>query len=128
MSPFLPGNKIILNEDNDDNLGTTDISLSGKDDMSHTSTDDFTEKPNDKKITNNDDEYKEENSKIQEVNESVDNSETSNTLRDDSIIKTTKEREALIQRFMTMNFKYHVIRYVIDIVSLCGEKMIELAK
>ena len=29
---------------------------------------------------------------------------------------------------MTMNFKYHVIQSVIDIVSFCGEKMIELAK
>ena len=29
---------------------------------------------------------------------------------------------------MTMNFKYHVIQYVIDIVSLCGKQMIELAK
>ena len=61
--------------------------------------------------------------KLQDGNEIVDNSETSDTLRDDSIIKTTKEREALIQRLMTMNFKYHVIKYVIDIVYLCGEKM-----
>ena len=74
------------------------------------------------KITNNDDEYKEENSKIQEGNESVDNSETSDTLCDDSIIETTKKIEALIQRLITMNFKYHVIQYVIDIVSLCWEK------
>ena len=29
---------------------------------------------------------------------------------------------------MTMNFKYHVIQSVIDIFSLCGKKMIELAK
>ena len=85
-------------------------------------------KTNDKKITNNDDEYKEETSKIQEGNESVDNSETSDTLRDDSIIKTTKEEEALIQRLMTMNFKYHVIQSVIDIVSSCGGGMIKLEK
>ena len=42
--------------------------------MSHTSPDDFTEKKNDKKITNNYDEYKEENSKLQDINEIVDNS------------------------------------------------------
>ena len=54
MSPFLPVNKILLNEDNDDNPKTTDTSLSGKYDMSHTSRDNFTEKTNDKKITNND--------------------------------------------------------------------------
>ena len=41
MSPFLPGNKRILNKDNDDNPETTDTSLSGKDDMSHTSKNDF---------------------------------------------------------------------------------------
>ena len=58
--------------------------------MSHTSPDDFTEKTNDKTITNNDDEYKEEDSKIQDGNESVDDSETSDTLLDDIIIKTTK--------------------------------------
>ena len=27
-----------------------------------------------------------------------------------------------------MNFQYHIIHYVINIVPLCGEKMIELAK
>ena len=48
-------------------------------------------KTNDKKITNNDDEYKEENSRLQDGNESVDNYETSYTLRDESIIKITKE-------------------------------------
>ena len=58
--------------------------------------------------------------KLQDDNESVDNSGTSYTLRDDSIITTTKEEEALIQRLMTMNFKYRVIQSVIDIVSLCG--------
>ena len=45
---------------------------------------------NDQKITNNDEEYKKETSKIQEGNESADNSETLGTLRDDIIIKTTK--------------------------------------
>ena len=48
MSPFLPGNKRPSNKDNDDNNETTDTSLSGKYDMSHTIPDDFTEK-NDKK-------------------------------------------------------------------------------
>ena len=81
--------------------------------MSHTSPYDFTETKNDKKITNNDDKYKEETSKNKEGNESVDNSETSDTLRDDRIIKTTKKREALIQRLRTMNFKYHVIHSVV---------------
>ena len=50
----------------------------------------FTEKTNDKTITKNDDEYKEEDSKIQDGNESVDDYETSDTLLDDSITKTTK--------------------------------------
>ena len=90
MPPFLPVNKILLNQYNDNNPKTTDNSLSEKDDMSHTSPDGFTGKTYDKKITNNDDEYKEETSKLQDGNESVDNPETSDTLRDDSIIKTTK--------------------------------------
>ena len=96
--------------------------------MSHTSPDDFTGKTNDKKFTYNDDEYKKETSKIQKDNESVDNYETLDTLRDDSNINTTKEIESLIQQLITINFKYHVIHSVIDIVSLCGKKMIELAK
>ena len=44
LSPFLTGNKSLLNEDNDDNPETTYTSLSKKDDMSHTSPDTFTEK------------------------------------------------------------------------------------
>ena len=44
LSPFLTGNKRLLNEDNDDNPENLDTSLSEKDDMSHTSADDFTEK------------------------------------------------------------------------------------
>ena len=44
VCPFLPGNKILLNEDNDDDPETTDTSLSRKDNMSHTSPDGFTEK------------------------------------------------------------------------------------
>ena len=90
--------------------------------MSHTSKADFTANKNDKNITNDDEEYKEETSKVIEGNDGVDKSETSGSLHDDSIIKTTKKREALIKRLMTMNFKYHVIHYVINIVSLCGEK------
>ena len=63
LSPFLPANKILLNEDNDDNPETTDTSLYEKDDMSHTSPDDSTEKKWHKN-TNNGDKYKEETSKI----------------------------------------------------------------
>ena len=74
------------------------------------------------KNTDEDEKYKEETSKLKDGNESVDNSETSDTLCDDIIIKTTKEEEAFIQRLMTMNFKYHVIQSVIDIDSLCGGK------
>ena len=42
------------------------------------------------KITSNNEKYKEETSKVQEGNESDDNYETSDNLRDDSIIKTNK--------------------------------------
>ena len=44
LSPFLPVNKVLLNEDNADDTETTDTSVSGKDDMLHTSSDDYTEK------------------------------------------------------------------------------------
>ena len=44
LSPFLPGNKGLLNEDNDDNPEIADTSLSEKYDMSNTSPDDFNEK------------------------------------------------------------------------------------
>ena len=71
---------------------------------------------------NHDEEYKEETSKMKEGNASVDNSETSDNLRDDSIIKTKKKRGALIQRLMKINLKYHVIHSVINIVPLCGGK------
>ena len=121
LSTFLSGNKRLLNKDNDNNPETTDTSLSGKYDMSHNIPYDFTEKNKWQKITNNDDEYKEETSTIQEGNESVDNYETLDTLRYDSIIRTTKEREALIQRFMTVNFKYHVIHSLIDIFLCVGK-------
>ena len=59
--------------------------------------------------TNDDDEYKEENSQHQEGNESV--------------INRTKEEKALIERLMSMNFKQNVIQYMIDIVTLCGGKL-----
>ena len=45
---------MLLNEDNYDNPETTDTSLSGKDDRSHTSKDDFTGKTNDKIIIDHD--------------------------------------------------------------------------
>ena len=89
---FIPGNKIILYEDNDNNPETTDTLLTGKYDITHTGSDYFTGKKM-KKVTNNDDEYREETWKVQEGYESVDNSETSETLRDDSIIKTTKKEK-----------------------------------
>ena len=50
----------------------------------------------------------------------VDNTETSDTLNNESVIDTTKEEEASIKRLMTMNFKPQVIQYLIDIVNLCG--------
>ena len=50
-------------------------------------------KTDDKKSTNNDDEYKEETSKIKDGNKSVDNSETSDNVFDDSIINTTKKEK-----------------------------------
>ena len=37
LSPFVPGNKMLLNEDNYDNTKTRYTSLTEKDDMSHTS-------------------------------------------------------------------------------------------
>ena len=42
-------------------------------------------------MTNDDDEYKEDTSKHQDGNERAYNNQTSDTLRDDSVIKTTKE-------------------------------------
>ena len=62
-----------------------------------------------KKKTNGDEKYTEETSKLQDDNESADNSETWDTLRRDRIINTTKKGESLILRLMTMYFKYHVI-------------------
>ena len=58
MSPFIPVNIRLLNEDNYDNPETIDTSLPGKYDMSQNSLDDFIEKTNAKTITNNDDKHK----------------------------------------------------------------------
>ena len=66
------------------------------------------------KNTNDDDKYKEENSQNQDGNESVANK--------------TKEEEAFIKRLMYMNFKQNFILYVIDVVTSCLVKMIELEK
>ena len=52
---------------------------------------DYISKAKDTKHTNDDSEYKEDTSKYQDGNERVDNPETSDTLRDDSVIKTTKK-------------------------------------
>ena len=52
-------------------------------------------------------------------NERVDNNETSDTLSDEIVIKTTKEEEALIKWLKSMNLKHHVIKSVIDIITLC---------
>ena len=49
LSPFIPGNKGLLNEENDHNPKTTDTSQSEKYDMSHTSRDDSIEKARHKK-------------------------------------------------------------------------------
>ena len=69
------------------------------------------------KNTNDYDENKDETSQRQDSNEIVDNPETIDTSRNESVINTTKEEEALIKRLMSMNFKHHVIQYVIYIVT-----------
>ena len=58
--------------------------------------------------TNDYDKYKEDNSQHQDSNKSV--------------INTTKEEQALIKGFMSMDFKHHIILYVKDIVTFCGKK------
>ena len=65
---------------------------------------------------------------IKTVNESDDNPEISDILRNESVINTTKEEELLIKQLMAMNFKFHVIQYVVDIVTSCEGEMIELEK
>ena len=94
----------------------------------HILQDDYIAKVKGTKNTNDDDKYKEDTSKHQDGNEIVDNPETSDTSRNESVINITKEEAALIKRLMTMNFKHHVIQYVIDMVTSCGEKMIDFGK
>ena len=62
-------------------------------------------KKNDKKITDHDEYYKEETSKMIESNESVDNYETSDNLRDDSIIKTTTKNRSIDSTVDDYEFK-----------------------
>ena len=90
MFLFLPGNKILLNEENNHNPEPTDTSQSEKYDMSHTTRDDYIEKAKDTTNTNEDEKYKKDTSKLQDSNECVDNPKTSDNLRDDSVIKKTK--------------------------------------
>ena len=94
--------------------------------MSHNSWYYSIEKAKDTKNANDNDKYKEDTSKLQDSNERVDDPKTSDTLLDDSVIKTTKYEEALIQRLMTMNFKHYVMQSMIHIVTLCGGKVVEL--
>ena len=90
VPPFIPGNERLLNEENVDNPETKDTSKYEKDDTSLTSQNYSIEKLKDTKNTNDDDEYKEDTSKIQDGNEHVDNPETSDTLRGESVINTAK--------------------------------------
>ena len=90
LPQFLPENKRLLNEENDGNTETTNTSKSEKDDTSHNRKDDSIARVKETKNTNDDDEYKWDNSKHQKNNERVDNPETSDTLRNESVINTTK--------------------------------------
>ena len=90
VPPFLPVNKILLNEENGDNPEITDTLQSEKYDTSHTNRDDSIAKVKYTENTNDDDKNKGENLKHQDGNEHVDNPETLDTLRDESVIKTTK--------------------------------------
>ena len=74
--------------------------------MSHTNRYDSIENVKCMNKTNDDDKYKDNHSQHQDSNKSV--------------INTTKEEKSLIKRLMSMNFKHHVIQYVIDIVTSCG--------
>ena len=62
------------------------------------------------KNTNDDDEYKKDNSEHQHINESVTNK--------------TEEKEALSKRLMSIKFRQNFIQYEIDIVTSCRGKMI----
>ena len=68
MSPFIPGNKILLNKENDQNPETTDTLQSEKYDMSYNSLYDSIAKVKDTKNTNDDGKYKEDTSKLQDGN------------------------------------------------------------
>ena len=114
VPPFYSGIKSLRNEANDDNPDTTDTSRTDKYDTSHTNQDDSIENVKVTKKTNDDEKYKDDNSQHQDGNESV--------------INPTKEEEAFIKRLMSINFKRHLIQYVIDIVTSCGESMIESEK
>ena len=94
--------------------------------MSRTNRDDFIENVKSMKNTNDYDKYKEDTLKYQDGKESVVNPEILNTSCNESVINITKETEALIEGLMSMDFKNHVIKYVININTSCGEKMIEL--
>ena len=76
------------------------------------------------KNTNDNEKYKKGTSKRQGGNESFDNPETADTSRNKIVINTTKEEESLIKRLMSINFKHHVIKYVMDVFTLCREEII----
>ena len=86
---FPPGFKWLRNETNDDNPETTDTSRTDKDDTSRTNRYDSIENVKAMKNTNNDDEYKDDNTKYQDSNESV--------------INKTKGEKSLIKQLMSMN-------------------------
>ena len=71
VPPFPPGFKSFRNEANDDNPESTDTSSTDKDDTSRTDQDDSIENFKVKNNTNDDDKYKEDNSKHQHGNETV---------------------------------------------------------
>ena len=73
FSPFPPGFKSLRNEANDDDTETTDTSCTDKDDTPCTNWDDYIENVKAMKNTNDDDEYKQDNSQHQDGNESVTN-------------------------------------------------------
>ena len=68
---FPPGFKSLRNEADDDHHESTDTSRTDKDDTSRTDQDDYIENLKFMKNKNDDDKYKEENSKHQHGNESV---------------------------------------------------------
>ena len=91
LPPFIPGKKSLRNEENDDNPETIDNSHTEKYDTSHINRYDSIGNVKETKNTNDDDKYKEDTSRHQEGNESVDNPETSNNSLNKSVINTTKQ-------------------------------------